>query len=69
MPTGWVALGYWKEGVSLHAGGPDPIAPLKGEYPHIKTGVGSLNFRITDEIPVGAVEQVVGQAMERPKPA
>jgi uncharacterized protein YdhG (YjbR/CyaY superfamily) len=62
---GWVALGYWKKGVSLYTNGPHNIAQFKAAYPDIKTGKGSINFKVADELPVAALEQVVRHAVEQ----
>ncbi len=61
---GWVALGYWKGGVSIYTNGPHHIADFKAQYPAIKTGKGSINFRVTDEVPVAAAKQVMQHAIE-----
>ena len=71
MPTyrvgdGWVALGYWREGVSLYTNSPEHIAPIKAAHPKIKTNKASINFRAGAELPLEAVEQVVRHAMEHP---
>ena len=55
-----VYLGLWKEGVSLHAVSVDDF---KQKHPTIKTGRGSLNFKITDEVPGEDVQVVIKQAI------
>lgn len=55
-----VYLGLWKDGVSLHAIDP---APFKAKHPKIKTGRGSLNFKVTDEVPEADVREVISQAV------
>ena len=62
--SGWIALGYWKKGVSLYTG-VQPMAEFKAEHPHIKTGKGSINFKVTDVVPQPAVQKVITQCMER----
>ncbi|MFN2387178.1 MAG: iron chaperone [Thermoanaerobaculia bacterium] len=62
--AGWVGLGYWKDGVSLYTNGPQHIADFKAAYPKIKTGKGSINFRVTDEVPFAGVKRVIRHAME-----
>jgi uncharacterized protein YdhG (YjbR/CyaY superfamily) len=57
-----VYLGLWKGGVSLHA---VPVEAFKQRHPAIKTGKGSLNFKVTDEVPEADVQAVIKQAMER----
>jgi len=64
--SGWVALGYWKGGVSLYTNGAHNIAGFKVEQPHIRTGTGSINFRLNEALPTEAVERVIRQAMEGP---
>lgn len=65
--SGWVALGYWKDGVSLYTNGPHHIAEFKAEYPGIKTGKGSINFKVTDMVPVPALQKVITHAIEHSK--
>jgi uncharacterized protein YdhG (YjbR/CyaY superfamily) len=62
--TGWLALGYWKNGVSLYTNGRHNIAEFKAKHPRIRTGTGSINFGVTDPLPVVSVERVVKHAME-----
>jgi uncharacterized protein YdhG (YjbR/CyaY superfamily) len=57
-----VYLGLWKDGVSLHA---VSVEAFKQRHPTIKTGKGSLNFKLTDELPEGDVRDVIKQAIER----
>ncbi len=54
--SGWVALGYWKNGVSLYTNGPHHIAEFKAKYPAIKTGKGSINFKVADVVPVATLK-------------
>ncbi|MGQ0569356.1 MAG: DUF1801 domain-containing protein [Armatimonadota bacterium] len=65
--SGWVALGYWKDGVSLYTNGPHHIAEFKAKCPAIKTGKGSINFKVTDSVPVAALKKVIKHAIEHPK--
>jgi uncharacterized protein YdhG (YjbR/CyaY superfamily) len=67
--SGWVALGYWRNGVSLYTNGPHHIAEFKAEYPAVKTGKGCINLKATDVPPVAALKKVIRHAMERPKPS
>lgn len=62
--AGWVALGRWKDGVSLYTNGPQHIAEFKARYPAMKTGKGSINFKATDVVPVAAVKTVIRHAIE-----
>ncbi len=67
--TGWVALGYWKGGMSLYTNGPHHIAAFRTAHPQFKTGKGSINFKIGESIPIEAVEKVIRHAMEGMKQA
>lgn len=60
-----VYLGLWKEGVSLHAIRGDLIEDFKQRHPSIKTGKGSLNFRLTDELPEADIRALIKQACVR----
>ena len=60
-----VYLGPWKEGVSLHATRGDLIEYFKQRHPAIKTGKGSLNFRLTDELPEADIRAFIKQACVR----
>mgnify|MGYP001128724727 CR=1 FL=1 len=62
--SGWVALGYWKGGISLYTNGAHNIAAFKVEQPHIKTGTGSINFKVNEPLPTESVERVIRHAME-----
>ena len=57
-----VYLGLWKAGVSLHA---VPVEEFKQRHPSIKTGKGSLNFKVADELPEADVRDVIQRAIER----
>jgi len=67
--SGWVALGYWKQGVSLYTNGAHHLMQFKAAHPRIKTGTGSINLRLTDEFPEAALREVIRHAIEHPKPA
>ena len=60
----WVGLGIWKGGVSIYTDGPHHIAEFKRRNASIKTGKGSINFRLTDEIPIDDVKFVIRSAIE-----
>jgi uncharacterized protein YdhG (YjbR/CyaY superfamily) len=62
--SGWVALGYWKGGVSLYTNGPHHIEKFRTEDPSIKTGKVSINFKITDTVLDEALEAVIHHAMK-----
>jgi hypothetical protein len=59
-----VALGYWKGGVSVYTNSPHYIASFKSSFPKIKTGIASINFKVTDAIHEDALERVIKSAME-----
>ena len=61
---GWVALSYWKDGVSLHTNGRHNIAQFKAAYPRVKTGTGTINLKLTDDVPEESLEWVIRRAME-----
>jgi hypothetical protein len=62
--SGWVSLSYWKDGVSLHTNGRHNIAEFKAAYPRVKTGTGTINLKLTDDVPEEALEWVIRRAME-----
>ena len=66
--SGWVALGYWKDGVSLYTNGAHHIAEFKAKYPAIKTGKGSITLRLEEVVPVAALKKVVKHAIDYSKP-
>ncbi len=55
-----VHLGLWKGGVSLHA---VDVEPFKQRHPTIKTGRGSLNFKLTDQLPEDDIREVIKRAL------
>ena|SRR5437870_2304387 len=57
-----VYLGLWKSGVSLHA---VEVEPFKQRHPSVKTGRGSLNFKLTDDLPEADTRDVIKRAIER----
>jgi len=69
MKSGWVALGYWKSGISLYTNGSHHLSGFIREHPEIKTGKGSINFRLTDDIPEESLTRVISHAMEGLKEA
>ena len=64
--SGRVGLGYWKKGVSLYTSARHS-AEFRAKYPAIKTGKGSINFKVTDVVPVAALKKVIRYAIEHPK--
>ena len=63
---GWVALGFWKGGVTLYTNSPSHIAEFRAEQPKIKTNKASINFRVGAEVPAASLVKVVRHAMEHP---
>ena len=57
-----VYLGLWKGGVSLHS---VRVEDFKQRHPSIKTGKGSLNCKVTDELPEADIRDIVKRAMDR----
>ena len=57
-----VWLGLWKDGVSLHA---IDVETFRQRHPSIKTGKGSLNFKVTDDLPEADIREVIQQAIRR----
>ncbi len=55
-----VYLGLWKGGVSLHA---VRVEAFKQRHPAIKTGKGSLNFKLTDTLPEDDIRAVIQQTL------
>jgi uncharacterized protein YdhG (YjbR/CyaY superfamily) len=51
LPSGWVFLGYWKQGVSLYTGYITELPVFAAKHPQIKTGKGSIKLKMTDDIP------------------
>ncbi len=66
--TGWVGLGYWKQGVTLYTGHPPLILAFSEKHPELKTRVGCINFRLKDAIPWGDVTELIATVMEARKP-
>ena len=66
--AGRVGLGYWKDGVSFFPFGGKYLDEFRAKYPAIKTGKGTINFKLTDKIPVAALKKVIKHSIEHPKP-
>jgi uncharacterized protein YdhG (YjbR/CyaY superfamily) len=62
-----VGLGYWKEGVSFYPYSGSALDEFRQRYPTIKTTKGSINFRVSDKVPVVALKKLIRTAMERPQ--
>jgi uncharacterized protein YdhG (YjbR/CyaY superfamily) len=67
--SGWVALGFWKGGVSLYTDSPDHIALLRAEHPECRTNKASINLKVGDAVPVASLTKVIRHAMEHPDEA
>jgi uncharacterized protein YdhG (YjbR/CyaY superfamily) len=61
-----VGLGYWKEGVSFYPYSGSALGEFREKYPAIKTTKGSINFRLSEKVPVAALKKIIRRAMERP---
>src|SRR5437763_12062875 len=57
-----VFLGLWKDGVSIHG---VPVEAFRQQHPKIKTGRGSFNFKVTDEVPEADVREAIRQSITR----
>jgi uncharacterized protein YdhG (YjbR/CyaY superfamily) len=71
MPTykaksGWVAVGYWKKGVSLYTNGSEYVKKFIDKHPAFNTDGGSINFKVTDAIPVPDIKKIIRHAFENP---
>lgn len=70
-PSGWVALGYDDDGVTLFTEGPRHVSEFRKNHPEIKSGKNSISFKPGEDLPETAVAQVVRHAIEasdRPRP-
>lgn len=65
--TGWVGLGYWKDGVSIYTNGPGHLAEFRAKHPKVKGGKGSLNFKNTEALPLEDLSLVIVHAIEHPE--
>jgi hypothetical protein len=64
--AGWVALGFWKGGVSLYTNSPAHIAEFKAEQPKVHTNKASINLKASEAAPVASLTKVIRHAMECP---
>lgn len=62
-PTGWLYLGYWKQGVSLHVGYLDALEGFRAKHPKIKTGRGCVNLKLKDDVPWDALRELIRAAL------
>jgi hypothetical protein len=68
VKPGWVALGYRKGYVSIYTNGPHHLAEFKAKCPGVKTGMGCINLKLDEKVPLAALKQVIKHAIEHPKP-
>ena len=71
VPTYWaksgrVGLAYWSEGVSFYPFGGDYLDGFRAEYPEIKTSKGTINFKVSEKVPVAALKRLIREAIEKP---
>jgi hypothetical protein len=64
--SGWVAVGYWKNGISLYTNDPRYLNELTDRYPGIRIENGGINFKVADTIPLAVLKQVIRHAIEHP---
>lgn len=64
--SGWIAVGYWKKGVSLYINGLEYLEEFIEKYPAFKTDEGCINFKVTDSIPVTDIENILRHAFGSP---
>jgi len=65
--SGWVGLGYYKDGVSIYTNGPGHLAEFKARHPKVKGGKGSLNFPNTEPLPLDDLHLIIVHAVEHNK--
>ncbi len=61
-----VALGYWKKGVSLYTNSSEYIEEFIKKHPAFKADEGSINFKVTDAIPVADLKKIIRHVFEYP---
>jgi len=71
VPTYWaksgrVGLAYWSGGVSFYPFGGDYLDEFRAKYPAIKTSKGTINFKVSEKVPVAALKKIIRQAIEAP---
>jgi len=70
MPTfkvgdGWVAVANQKNYVSLYTCSQNHIKAFSEKHPYIKTGKGCINFKQTDNLPLGDIQSVIKHALSK----
>jgi uncharacterized protein YdhG (YjbR/CyaY superfamily) len=58
-----IYLGYWKQGVSIYPGYIDELSDFRTKYPTIKTRVGTINLKLTDDIPWQDLREIIAKKL------
>ena len=71
VPTYWaksgrVGLAYWSDGVSFYPFGGDYLDAFRAAYPAVKTGKGTINFKVSEKVPVAALKKIIRESIEHP---
>jgi len=71
VPTYWaksgrVGLAYWSGGVSFYPFGGDYLDEFRAKYPDIKTSKGTINFKVSEKLPMAALKKIIRQSIEHP---
>ena len=71
VPTYWaksgrVGLAYWSGGVSFYPFGGDYLDEFRSEHPTIRTSKGTINFKVSEKVPVMALKKIIRQSIEHP---
>jgi uncharacterized protein YdhG (YjbR/CyaY superfamily) len=64
--TGRVGLAYWSGGVSFYPFGGGYLDEFRAKYPEIKTSKGTINFKVSEKLPVVALKKLIREAIEKP---
>lgn len=64
--SGWVALGYWKNGIALYTDDPQHIIEFKDRHPGIKVENGRIHIKSNDALPLVALQQLIRHVIEYP---
>lgn len=64
MPTyrshkGWVSIANQAKFVSLYTDNPDHLAAYKARHPGVKTGVGSINLKVDEPLPLEDLKEII----------
>ena len=64
MPTcrankGWVAVGYWKGGVTVYSESFECVAAFKAANPGCNTGKGSIQFKAGEPLPTATLKEFI----------